>query len=148
MSTKSKKAGDLVSMLSEILKDCPEDPYLRMRANQVIYLQEKLHKKESDLLELIEEFQAKCTHEKMLEVRKFDFDYRARVGGVRGLNVLLGHQCAICKIFKPRKAGPPSEVCYKCGGDMKFGHYKGYCVGNVHIHKCTVCSHEYEDLWP
>ncbi len=146
MSTKSKKVGDLVGMLSAILKDCPEDLYLRRRAKQVIDLQERLHKEESDLLELIEEFQAKCAHEAMVEVRKHDFDYCARVDGlsVGGLSVLLGRKCPVCKIFKPRKEGSPSEVCYKCGGDMKFDRNEEYCGDSAHIHKCTVCGHEYD----
>lgn len=146
MYAKSKKAGDIVSMLSEILENCPEDPYLLMRADQVVHLQEKLHKEESDLLELIAQFQAQCPHEKMTEVRKHDFDYCARVVGpsLGGLNVLLGHKCAVCKIFKSRKAGPPSEVCYKCGGDMKFDRNEGYCGDNVHIYKCTACGYEYD----
>ncbi|MBI5045979.1 MAG: hypothetical protein HZC14_03210 [Candidatus Niyogibacteria bacterium] len=144
MGTKEK--DDINSMLLAILENCPEDAYLRMRAGQVIDLQERLHVEETELLRLIQEFQVECRHEAITEVKKYDFAYSSRVGGIGigGLHVMLGHRCSKCKIFKPRKEGPPFEVCYRCGGDMKFDRHDLYCGDSVHTYKCIACGHEHD----
>jgi uncharacterized OB-fold protein len=94
------------------------------------------------------EFQRTCPHKNgTIEVTTWDENYSKEINpssGHKGRNIFMGRECPDCGKFFPRRSGPPHEICYNCGGNMKEESRHEYNREQIIVTKCDKCNHTYE----
>jgi len=138
MSTVEKKPSPLDVYLSAL----PDEKNIRLHANFIWYMRERLALTEKALAEMVARFQEACEtdgHGDMEKVMQHvkDSPY------YKDDNILLGWKCKRCLKFVARPTGYPWEICYKCGGKMKFEGIVPGQGSRLYGYVCGDCGHEY-----
>ena len=127
-------------------REIPDSPEIKRQAEYVYDCKNRLMLAEQGLADMIARFQHVCEHS-FEAVTKYDREYHGRLDCYdRGQDIFLGKRCKKCKAFVARAGGYPWQICYKCGGKMKFDRHEQFGMDRAIVHKCEDCGHEHDTM--
>lgn len=125
----------------------PETTEIQEQRKAVVELRISVQAAGITLKEMILMERLVCRHENKERVTRYDPNYSSGHPGHAGMEVLEGWICLDCGQIITRPKGKPSEVCYLCGGKMRFDalvpgqgeRWHVYVCENspYHVYSCT-----------
>lgn len=112
----------------------------------VIYIEEmekSIQSKRKQLQNRVSILQSIACNHNFHKIMEFDKKYHWGVfSSLSGDEIMKGKECSECGLFETRPKGQPWDVCYKCGGEMKYkGKTPGQGGDGKHVYECKDCKH-------